>query len=114
MSKNLPVTALKQGDRFEFNSNPAEGAKSTVMVVTRDPSVNLAANSCHFRYQPDGAAADGNRKWDENQSWNGTPDVKVRLLDKVEAVEVAAVAEPAESEESETPVKKTPRKKKPA
>jgi len=82
MDKHLAVELLKQGDKFEFLSGRVDPAKPAVMVVTRDPAVNKTANSCHFRYQPDDAAGDVNRKWDENQSWNGTPDVRVRLLSK--------------------------------
>lgn len=96
MSKNLTVAALKLGDKFEFLTQNGPESKSSVMIVTRNPSVNLAANSCHFRYQPDvPPAADGVRKWDENNSWNGTPDVPVRLIEAAPKVEPVAKVEVA-------------------
>ena len=102
MEKIQSVSALKLGDKFEFVNDRADGAKRTTLIVTRAPAVNLAAGSCHFRYQVDAAPTDAQRKWDDNHSWNGTPDVRVRLLESaapptpvVPAVVAPAVVVPA-------------------
>jgi hypothetical protein len=82
MPKNLPVASLQLGDRFEFLMTQVEGSKPAIMIVTRAPAVNTIANSCHFRYQPAATTDDTVRKWDDNSSWNGTPNVLVRILER--------------------------------
>ena len=101
MEKIQSVSSLKLGDKFEFVADRTDGTKRAVMIVIRAPAVNLKANSCHFRYQADASPTDAQRKWDDNQSWNGTPDVRVRLLESapapipvVPAVVVPAAAAP--------------------
>jgi hypothetical protein len=81
MTKTVPVSVLKQGDRFEFVTDRSDKSKGAVLVVTRDPAVNKIANSCHFRYQADSSATGPDKKWDDNQSWNGTPDVRVLMVE---------------------------------
>jgi hypothetical protein len=97
MEKIQSVSSLKLGDKFEFVADRTDGTKRAVMIVIRAPAVNLKANSCHFRYQADASPTDAQRKWDDNQSWNGTPDVRVRLLESAPAPipVVPAVVAPA-------------------
>jgi hypothetical protein len=99
MSKSFTVAALKQGDKFEFLTQSGPETKSAVMIVTRDPKVNLAAHSCFFRYQPDVTAELGGlRKWEENHSWNGPPDTPVKLLEAAPRAEPVAKPEPPKVE----------------
>lgn len=80
MDRYQMVESLQPGDKFAFLAAQKEGASPAVMVVMRKPSVNPAAGSCHFRYQPDMAPGDAVRRWDETHSWNGTTGVKVLML----------------------------------
>jgi hypothetical protein len=101
----LRVEALKTGDRFAFLSSHSDDTVAPTMIVTRLPAVNPAANSCHFRYQPQpgaGAAIKTN-EWQDNQSWNGAPGVMVRLIDR-SSIEPPHVDSP--------PAAKRPRRKK--
>jgi hypothetical protein len=106
MDKIFTVEFLKQGDKFEFVSERTETTKPVVMIVTRDPAVNKAANSCFFRYQADDATGATDRKWDGAQSWNGTPDAKVRILERETAVEPAAATAATARAKTEKPVGK--------
>lgn len=80
----LRVELLRTGDKFAFLSQHSGEAGAATMVVTRSPAVNHAANSCHFRYQPQVSAGSTARPgaWQDNQSWNGAPGVLVCLIDR--------------------------------
>lgn len=114
MPNHLPVASLKLGDRFEFLTTQTEGSKPAVLVVTRNPAVNTIANSCQFRYQSDAMPGDSARKWDDNQSWNGTPNVLVRILDRqpqpAAASTTSALAAPEGETMAQTPTTKAPKK----
>jgi hypothetical protein len=86
MSKIVSVSQLKVGDKFAFVNGQSGGAPSplnqeskTAFVVSRPPSVNLAANTCYFRYQSAAMSEDEAAHRESNQSFNGSPDMQVRL-----------------------------------
>jgi hypothetical protein len=86
MSKIVSVSQLKVGDKFAFVNGQSGGAPSplnqeskTLFVVTRLPSVNLAANTCYFRYQPADVSADDPASRESSRSFNGLPDMQVRM-----------------------------------
>jgi hypothetical protein len=81
MSKLVRVSQLKVGDQFKFLSGRTDGPLTAEEVstfeVVRVPAVNLAANTCFFRYR---AAGPGNgSSHQDSQSFNGAPDVQVEL-----------------------------------
>jgi hypothetical protein len=86
MSKIVSVSQLKSGDKFAFLNGPSSGASSPlneeskmVYVVTRPPAVNLAANTCFFRYQPADMSEADVAHGAASRSFNGLPELKVAI-----------------------------------
>jgi len=86
MSKIVSVSQLKVGDKFAFLNGPSSGASSLlneeskmVYVITRPPAVNLAANTCYFRYQPAGMSDVDVAHGEASRSFNGLPDLQVAI-----------------------------------
>jgi hypothetical protein len=102
MSKLVSVSQLKVGDVFEFvvarPDDPRGGAapeKSSHCLVIRAPSVNLAANTCFFRYRRDDAAPGAPAHGESTHSFNGPPDLKVQLPgSEPEPASASAAAKP--------------------
>jgi len=111
MSKIVSVSQLKVGDKFVFVNGQSGGAPSplnqeskTAFMVTRPPSVNLAANTCYFRYQSAAMSEDEAAHRESNQSFNGAPDMQVRLPDAEPAGAESASAVPASAAVKSPPI----------
>jgi hypothetical protein len=80
MKKLQRVELLSVGDRFAFLSGPNQAPGKT-MIVTRKPAVKATSNSCHFRYQVERSSPADANEWQDNESWNGSLGVLVRIID---------------------------------
>src|SRR5262245_58006698 len=105
MSKLVSVAQLKVGDVFEFvvakpdDPRAAERSGASHCLVIRAPSVNMAANTCFFRYRREESAPGAPAHGESTHSFNGPPDLKVALPgtepDEPPAAKPAHSAKPA-------------------